>query len=101
METGNGLYPSISTTFSPNSSSKILADSSLSISLILDMISSVLSSFIKDSYELDFVSFSRKISNVYLDLKKSIKELVLKPITNRDPNIEKLIKIVIIHKKLA
>jgi hypothetical protein len=38
---------------------------------------------------------------VYLDLKKSIKELVLKPITNRDPNIEKLIKIVMIHKKLA
>ena len=42
IEIGSGLYPSISMIFSPNCSLKILADSFLSISLTLEIISSVL-----------------------------------------------------------
>ena len=42
-------------------------------------------------YTFQIYSFSKKIPKTYLDLKKSINELVLKPTTNRDPNIEKLI----------
>jgi hypothetical protein len=44
---------------------------------------------------------TKKTSKEYFDLKKSTKEFVLYPTTKREPSIEKLMKIVITHKKLA